>query len=436
MTTVKAIIPIALTLALFLHLTGIEATMLFAALLFAFRCLVRGKTIAAKLMPLFVMAFLKAVSFSLSSIDYPQLKSFDHETDIRARRQYLLRKVSGPLFSERDMPSMLGTFYQKEWAIVTLSMTAAALTNIAHLLPETAAESREAVARIVERMLADDIREYEKFAWGGDALQALQSSRGQIGYLGHLNFVLGTYRFLGGDERFERLHQDISAALARRMEEAECPYLETFPKAVFVPDNMVAAASLQLYNRIYGNTYSQIIEKWLSFTRSDLIDEKSGLLCPYVVNCRRSGSPRGSFSGWNSFYLPFVDRAFADEQYRALKNELFDAPLGIAGIREFLPGDSSGGDIDSGPVILGLSTSGTGFAAAGARRAGDLVTYDQLLRTAELIGTSVYAGRERWYAFSPLVGEAIMLAMKTSCEWQYVRFGNSGRAEKTAEILR
>ena len=68
------------------------------------------------------------------------------------------------------------------------------------------------------------------------------------------------------------------------------------------------------------------------------------------------------------------------------------------------------GGIDSGPLPLGLSPEGTGFAIASARRLGDAWTLQRLLDTAELESfSSELAGRRR-YLFAPLVGDAILLA--------------------------
>jgi hypothetical protein len=87
------------------------------------------------------------------------------------------------------------------------------------------------------------------------------------------------------------------------------------------------------------------------------------------------------------------------------------------GIREFH--DKTcwfGMDIDAGPIIFNLSPSGTAFAIGCATSLGDMEFRNQLLKTAEIAGSTI-----RWFdkshyllAIFALVGEAIALAMRSS----------------------
>ncbi len=64
-----------------------------------------------------------------------------------------------------------------------------------------------------------------------------------------------------------------------------------------------------------------------------------------------------------------------------------------------------------------LSTSGTGFAVAGARLFEDSEMLGGLLYTAEAVGSSWDANGTRRYLLAPIVGDAIMLAIKTAMPW-------------------
>ena len=83
-------------------------------------------------------------------------------------------------------------------------------------------------------------------------------------------------------------------------------------------------------------------------------------------------------------------------------------------MREYPPGEGGPGDIDSGPVILGIGFSSTGFALAGARTFGDRERFQSLYRTAYLIGSPLERGGLRNYVCGGPLGNAILFAMLTA----------------------
>ena len=339
--------------------------------------------------------------------------------DLLARRRWLLRNVAVESFSLEQMPSFLAPVMRQEWAIGTLSMTSAAFANLAFLYPETREESRHAIATMIERLRRDDLASYENYWWGESALTSLSGNNGHIGYLAHLNFMLGAYRAIGGDSRYDDLHIAISDALARRVLQSRHHYLETFPGQIFIPDNAAAIASLSLAQLTAGADYKTAIEAWLEQTRGHLLDPATGLIRPWIDSDGRGfGPPRGSYAAWTIYYLNWVDRGLALQQYQLLKAGFaVKLPFGLAALREYPRGYNGPSDIDSGPVLFGLSTSGTAFIIAGARISRDAQYLQGLLATAEVVGSTVGASGARHYLFAPVVGEAILLAMKTACTW-------------------
>lgn len=341
--------------------------------------------------------------------------------DILQRKNYLIHRIDSPHFGPDSSPFFLTAEFREEWAIGTLSMTAMALTQIAISHPELRGDHRSSVGRFIERMLQTDIRTYEKRYWGEDALDSLSGSNGHIGYLGHLNLMLSLYRALGGDERYERLHADISEALARRILLGTHPLLETFPGQIFLPDNSVVIASLAL--RVQTKSNKQIedaLHRWITYTKETLLEPETGIIVPWVnSDGTPRGNPRGSYAAWNIFYLLQADLEFAQDQARRIRERLLiQLPFGACGIREYLPGVIGPGDIDSGPVVFGLSTSGTGFGLATAKLLDDSEMTACLLLSAEAVGSTLSFGEERRYLLSPLIGDAILLAMRTATKIQ------------------
>jgi len=113
-------------------------------------------------------------------------------------------------------------------------------------------------------------------------------------------------------------------------------------------------------------------------------------------------------------YLPFIDESFAADQSERAWDSFGESTLfgWLYGFREFEKGNESSGDVDSGPLVFGISPAATGFIIADASRRGKTVPLRGLLRTAELVGFT-FRGR---YLFAPLIGDAIVLAAKTSLQ--------------------
>ena len=73
-------------------------------------------------------------------------------------------------------------------------------------------------------------------------------------------------------------------------------------------------------------------------------------------------------------------------------------------------------DMDAGPILFELSPSGTAFFAGSSTFFKDSVVRTDILRTAEIAGHTIRIGDKRHYLLAnlALVGESIMLAMRTS----------------------
>lgn len=78
-----------------------------------------------------------------------------------------------------------------------------------------------------------------------------------------------------------------------------------------------------------------------------------------------------------------------------------------------------GMDADAGPIIANLSPSGTAFMVGSATCFGDVDVRRSLIKTAEIAGSTFYGFTENLYLLAnfALVGEAVMLAMRTYVEW-------------------
>jgi hypothetical protein len=277
-------------------------------------------------------------------------------------------------------------------------------------------DSREARAAQVSawtrRLLDDDVRAYDVKQWGSDPLD-LARSDGHAGYLGHVALALGAACLLDAP-RDEGLHQRLVDALARRLDASPSGLIETYPGETYVPDNVVVLAGLALFDRCTGRpAHAATLSRWRTIAAQRWTDPDNGLLV------FAPGQPaRGSGAAWNAFYLPFIDEAFAaDQAARTWRTFGDDAVFGLLdGIRERPRGVEAIGDVDSGPLVFGVSPSATGFMLGPARLFHADARARGILTTAELVGFTVGIS-ERRYLASPLVGDAITLAAKTLTHW-------------------
>ncbi|MCO5171225.1 MAG: hypothetical protein M9894_33400 [Planctomycetes bacterium] len=339
--------------------------------------------------------------------------------DALRRRRHLVRRMREGGVRPQDIGTTHDLF-KGEYAFGTYAMTGYALTNIALDAPETRAEALEVLDLLIDELQAPALSAFDTGQWGAPALATLERDRGHVAYLGHVNLLLGARRLLGGDASGDDLHARITDALARRMRARPHRHVETYPGETYTMDNVVAVASLAVADRVRGTDHRALIDEWVAYTRARLLDPATGLIV-FAVD-EETGAPRqrgrGSAAGWASYFLPMIDLAFAREQWAAARAHLAGRLGPFAGLREYHPDDphAGWGDIDSGPVLV-WGVSATGFAIAGARRHGDRDLLAGQLALAELFGVSVDEGDERRYVAAPLLGEAILLCMKTARPW-------------------
>ena len=155
--------------------------------------------------------------------------------------------------------------------------------------------------------------------------------------------------------------------------------------------------------------------------KTDWIDKETGLLKSFLSydGAEMEAPVKGSYSALICYYLTFVDEVFAKEQYDLLKRYYIQQNP-FTGIREYQNRSCwLGMDIDSGPILFNLSPSGTAFSIGPATYFNDSEFRTQLLRTAEIGGSTVRGWNTNHYLLANLaiVGEAITLAMRTSVPW-------------------
>ena len=349
--------------------------------------------------------------------------SFETERkDIIRRANYLISKVATtPQKLLDEMPSGIGEQFQGEWAIYSCSMTCAALANIAILYPGNKELSIKYIREIIDIALSEEIKEYDKMRWGEDPMDGIYGNRSHISYYSHVAWMISRYKQIGGDNKYDGLYHSLCKAMNKRICQSPIFNAPTYPgECIYIPDMLVAIVALSNYAYQYDGKYQSIVDQWIEKASSEWIDQETGLLASFLEEDNGKAQivlpVKGSYSALNCYYLSLVAPKFAQEQYELLKKN-FRQDFLITGLKEYHDRTCLFGmDIDAGPIIFNLSPSGTAFVIGAATSLEDSVFRKQLLKTAEIGGSSVswFGSTHYLLANMALVGEAIVLAMRTS----------------------
>lgn len=307
--------------------------------------------------------------------------------------------------------------FRNEWLFGSYQMGAIALLQVCKAHPEHEAELMPAAERALDELLSERIRAFDANKWGEDPLETLQTSElGHAAYLGYLNLALGLHRELAPGSRFVATHDRVSAALARRLASARHGLLETYPRELYPVDNAAVLGSLLLHARVTGADHSSVTAPMLERFRRDWRAPENGLLFQSLDphDGRPLDAPRASGTALAAVLLGHGEESVARELYESTRASCAGSLFGFGFLREYAPGASGPGDIDSGPLIFGLSPSATGFLIGPARRFGDREQFVALQRTAHLMGAPVSRGGRRGYVTGGPLGNALLLALSTT----------------------
>lgn len=311
----------------------------------------------------------------------------------------------------------VGTF-DGEWLFGTYQMAVLGHAQIGRQQPELLQASLRRMEDAEDRMLAENVRAFDRREWKEDPLAALQGSNGHAGYLGYLNVALGVHRRLDPQLKHRDLNDRITAALARNLAASPISLIETYPGQTFPVDNCAVAVSLRLHDLAdRTNRYEAVYRRWLGMMRERYADPQSGLLFQAVEG--RSGrpldAPRGSGTLLGAYFLGLVGDPLARELYLAARRELWAPLMGFGAALEY-PAEFAGGrgDIDSGPLVLGRSVSATGLMLGCARQQEDETAFREIFRTVHLFGAPTRQAGRLTFALGGPLGDAMMLALLTA----------------------
>ena len=359
-----------------------------------------------------MILLMLAAAFSRPSYHYPA------PTVLRQKAHYLEHIIRA---SEAEA-SELAALGNAEWSLFSMSYSVYAFTNMAQRDSSFRPEAAHYTALAIQKMLTGTIAQAFRNPNAAVATDSVTS----VLYLGHLNLMLGCHRLLTSASSYETLHDSLSASLHRRLAAAPNHCLESYPGGVWVPDNTVALASLQLHSDLTGSFYHAFCQQWTVYARQHLTDPATGLLLSKPRTRHQDAEePRGSHLGWSIFFLYRFAPAFAAEQYRRYQQH-FSTNFGVIRLYRERVGsyETSAGDIDSGPLILGYSIPANAFAFGNAVAVRDWRNAQRLRRVISFGSREIETPEEIHYgvrfvdlSVSPLA-EALLLNTETMTPWR------------------
>ncbi|WP_043961924.1 hypothetical protein [Micromonospora haikouensis] len=243
---------------------------------------------------------------------------------------------------------------------------------------------------------------------------------------------------------------EASAAIGTAFDASGTPYLAAYPGQAWPVDSTVAVASLRLHDALLPSgapppdpvrpgapspgapsteappgappppRFAGTVARWLDGVRQRL-DPRTGLL-PHRVD-PVTGAPaevaRATSQSVIQRFLVDVDPAFARAQYLTFRDRFVASPLGLGpAVREYPDGLAGPADVDSGPLVLGVSLSATVVTLGAAQSQGDAALAGALANYGDLVGLPVDTPTTRRYAIGVLpVGDAFLAWSKTARPW-------------------
>ena len=247
------------------------------------------------------------------------------------------------------------TRFDGQSAIAIYQMAILGMGQIIREHPERRDEYLPAMRAAAARMTDPRTLPTATRAWGHNGLVTMAPGEGHA-YLGYMNLALGMLRAVDPATPHAALHDRLTAALADRLDRSPTGLIETYPGETWPPDVAAVAGSIGLHAAVTGVDRRALLERWSKRFEACAL-HRSGYLVQRVRSggCKPVDAPRGSGTAIASYFLSFADTRLSRRLLEGLRREGRACALGFCGIREYAPGFHGKGDVDAGPMLMGMS---------------------------------------------------------------------------------
>jgi hypothetical protein len=207
--------------------------------------------------------------------------------------------------------------------------------------------------------------------------------------------------------------------IAAAFSASQTPYLQAYENEAWTCDSAVAIFALYACDHILAPQYGPVIDRWVAAAR-ERKDAATGLLGHRVgvTDGALLDGPRATSMCIAIRFLAEAAPEFAAELYTKFRAQMMTTCMGIPGVREYPKGVSGSGDVDSGPLVFGISTSASAVTIGAARIMGDAEAVAHMVPAAEALAMPfTWNGEKRYIGGLLPVADAFIAWSKTARPW-------------------
>lgn len=228
---------------------------------------------------------------------------------------------------------------------------------------------------------------------------------GGVFYAGWKNLLLAKMFKAGLDGGNPQLKQELDSsttAIVEAFSSSNSQFLESHPGMAWPADNIIAMASVAIYNQTQDDRFKPFLERWRIGLREHL--DKNGLI-PHQTRVGTDAiveNGRGCSQALILSFLRDIDPELAQKSFATFRKLFLTSRFGLPGVREYPKGVKGYGDVDSGPVILDVGGAASIVSIRVFSDYGDAVISDGLRNSVEMFGVPFSFGGSKKYLFGKM----------------------------------
>jgi hypothetical protein len=207
----------------------------------------------------------------------------------------------------------------------SVAFTGYGLANVAFIEPSRRRQMADYLDKMIVRYNQYDVQQ----DWWVDGYGPNANLKeGNVMYKGHLNLLYGLYELIADDKKYESLFKKTSQDIIERSSlntngRNEHYYGMTCePANYYIECNTISIYSIKLYDKLYGEDHSELIESWYNYISTQLADKKTGLFCEVYHPTTDYPEPQmiSYNNGWALLFLNALHPEFTQAKYATYKN--------------------------------------------------------------------------------------------------------------------